>query len=157
MWHNFNIILTTALNSNTRVLSYFAVTILLIAASIIDYKQHRIPDNLVIAGAVTGLGFSLLDSYAGFLNSLIGGIAAGLVLLLIFYITKGGLGLGDVKLFGCVGIYLGLSGVVSAMLTAAFLSGLFSFVLICINRDNKKREIPFAPFILAGTLAAIIF
>lgn len=86
-----------------------------------------------------------------------GGMTAGLVLFLIYCITNGGLGLGDVKLFGCVGIYLGFFSTVSAMLMATVLSGLYSLVLICINRGNKKREIPFAPFILAGALAAIIF
>lgn len=153
---SFNAIFTTVLKNNSGVLSYFAVIILLIAASVIDLREHRIPDKLIAVGTVLGLVFSLLDPYKGLLNSLIGGITSALVLLLIFYITRGGIGLGDVKLFGCAGIYLGLNGIASAMLIAAFLSGLFSLILICINRDNKRREIPFAPFILAGTLAAIV-
>lgn len=156
MRHYFSTILTTSLNQNRGMFSYLAVIILLIAASVIDFKEHRIPDKLIVVGTVIGLVFSLINSYKGLLNGLIGGIAVTLVLLLVFCITKGGLGLGDVKLFGCVGIYLGFEDTFSALLTASVLSGLFSFVLICINRDNKKREIPFAPFILVGTLAAII-
>ena len=157
MGNNFILVHGRILTDNARELSYFAVIALLILAAIIDVREYRIPDKLVVVGAVVGLTFSLFDPPRGFLNSLIGGVAAGIVLLLIYYITKGGLGLGDVKLFGCVGFYLGIESTVSAMLIAAVLSGLFSLVLICINRDNKKREIPFAPFILAGTLAAIMF
>jgi prepilin signal peptidase PulO-like enzyme (type II secretory pathway) len=157
MRNHFYLILTSGLTDNIRLISYVAVIALLSAAAIIDIKERRIPDKLVLAGVAAGLVFSLLDMNSGFLNSLMGGVTTGLVLILIYYITKGGLGLGDVKLFVCTGIYLGLEGTVSAMLIAAVLSGLFSLGLICINRDNKKREIPFAPFILAGALVAIIF
>jgi len=135
---------------------YLAIVILLAAAAIIDIRKKRIPDKLVLAGTVAGLAFVLIDPQREFLNSILGGVTAGLVLLLIHYITKGGLGLGDVKLFGCSGIFLGFESTVSAMLISAILSGLFSMVLICLNPDNKKREIPFAPFILAGVLAVII-
>lgn len=140
-----------------RLLSYFTVIAMLAAAAIIDISTRRIPDRLVLAGAAAGMFFLLFDTYRGLLNGLMGGITAGLVLLVVHNITKDGLGLGDVKLFGCTGIYLGLEGAVSAMVTAAVLSGLYSLILICINRDNKNREIPFAPFILAGALGAMLF
>ena len=140
----------------SHYLPYLTIIILLAAAAIIDIRKKRIPDKLVLAGTVAGLAFVLIDPQREFLSSILGGATAGLVLLLIHYITKGGLGLGDVKLFGCSGIFLGLEGTVSAMLISAVLSGLFSMVLICLNPDNKKSEIPFAPFILAGVLAVII-
>ena len=156
MRNYFCLTFVPAFGFTTVLFPYLAVIVLLTAAAIIDIKERRIPDKLVFAGAAIGLIFSLFDSNRGFLDSLIGGVTAGLVLLLIHYITKGGLGLGDVKLFGCAGIYLGLESTVSAMLLAAATSGLFSLVLICINRDNKKRELPFAPFILMGVLTAVI-
>ena len=152
----YNMILAGAVISNINIASYLVVFAILITASIIDIRERRIPDNLIIAGVVIGLTITLFNPEHGFLDGLIGGTTAGLVMLLISCITKGGLGLGDVKLFGCIGIYLGLESTASAMLIAAVLSGLFSLVLICINRDNKKREIPFAPFIMAGALAAVM-
>ncbi|KUO69934.1 MAG: hypothetical protein APF77_17480 [Clostridia bacterium BRH_c25] len=142
---------------NIMLLSQFTLAAMLITAAIVDIRERRIPDKLVLIGAAAGLVFSMLDPQRGLLDSAMGGMTAGLVLLLIHYITKGGLGLGDVKLFGCSGIYLGLESTVSAMVAASVLSGLYSLILICINRDNKKREIPFAPFILAGVLVAILF
>jgi prepilin signal peptidase PulO-like enzyme (type II secretory pathway) len=157
MEDNLNIAIGRAVSDNAWTLSYFTVILLLVTAAIIDVREGRIPDKLVVAGIALGLAFSLFDSSGDILNSIMGGMASGLVLLLIYYITKGGLGLGDVKLFGCVGVYLGISRTVSAMLIAAVLSGLFSLALICVNRDNRKRQLPFAPFILVGALAAIFF
>lgn len=140
-----------------RMISNFTAVVLVLAASIIDIRERRIPDKLVLAGAFVGLLISLIDPQRGFLTGLLGGIRAGAVLILVRYITKGGLGLGDVKLFSCVGIYLRFEDTVSAMFIAAVLSGLYSLALICINKDNNKLELPFAPFILAGVLAAIVF
>lgn len=142
---------------NIGLLSYAAVIAMLSIAAVVDIKEHRIPDVLILAGTATGLIFSLLDPRKGVLSSFMGGMTVGLILLVIHCITKGGLGLGDVKLFGCTGIYLGLEHTASAIVIASILSGLYSLVLVAINSENKKREIPFAPFILAGVLAAIVF
>lgn len=156
MRHNLYLVSAPIIIDNIRLVSYPAIIALLIAAAIIDIKEHRIPDILVFFGAAAGLAFSLFDFRRGLWGGFIGGITAGLVLLLIYYIAKGGLGMGDVKLFGCVGIYLGFPDTVSAMLIASILSGLFSLVLICVKRVNRKLELPFAPFILIGVLAVII-
>lgn len=145
----------SASGENIKLLTYFTVTALLIAAAIIDIKERRIPDILVLIGTAAGLFFSLLDPNRKFLVSLAGGAAAVLLLLLVYYTAKGGLGLGDVKLFGCIGTYLELADTVSVMLIAAVLSGIFSLVLICIKRVSKRQELPFAPFILMGVLIAV--
>lgn len=149
-------VINSVLTGNISLLSNAAAVSFLALASIIDIRERRIPDRLVMAGASTGLVFSLFNQDRGLADSLMGGITSSFVLLLVYCASKGALGLGDVKLFGCLGIYLGLGGIVSAMLAAAVLSGLYSLVLVLLNRDNRKREIPFAPFILLGALAAII-
>ncbi len=133
-----------------------AVTILILAA-IIDIRTLRIPDRLVLAGAAVGLALALLDDGRGLSGSLLGGITAGTVMFLLHKITRGGLGLGDAKLFACMGIYLGMEDTLSAMVAAGVLSGIYSLILICISSENKKRELPFAPFILAGSLGVIFF
>lgn len=145
------------MNHSIGTISSIIAITMLTSAAVIDIRTHRIPDRLVLAGALAGLLFLLFDAQRGLVNGLIGGITSGLSMLLVHKITRDGLGLGDVKLLGCTGIYLGLEGILSAMATAVVLSGLYSLILICISRDNKKREIPFAPFILVGALGAILF
>lgn len=124
-------------------------------AAFIDIRTRRVPDRLILTAAMAGIAFLYVDQDGGWLDGLLGGAAAGLILLLVHWVTRGGFGLGDVKLFGCSGIYLGLVGVLSAMMLAFVLSGICSLVLICINRENRKREIPFAPFILLGILGTV--
>lgn len=152
----FNMLSAEALILNYDTSAYAITFCILTAAAITDIRERIIPDSLIIAGAAIGLTLKLYGPMEVFFDGLLGGLTAGSVLLLIYYIAKGGLGLGDVKLFGCTGIYLGFESIISAMLISALLSGLFSLVLICMSRNNKKREIPFAPFILAGALAAVL-
>jgi Flp pilus assembly protein protease CpaA len=153
---NFYLACRAIAEGNRELLSFAAVTFLLIAAAVIDIRERRIPDSLILAGVATGIILSLLEKDKGLLKGLLGGAAVGALLLLIYYLSKGGLGLGDVKLFGCTGIYLGFERTMSVMLIAAVLSGLFGLALVCINRKNRKSELPFAPFILAGALVEII-
>lgn len=143
------------MSHSVGMLSNITAVAVVAAAAFIDIRTRRIPDRLVLAATAAGLFFLFAGQGRGWPDGLLGGFTAGLVMLLVHRITRNGLGLGDVKLFGCTGIYLGLEGVLSAMVTAVVLSGVYSIILICISRDNKKREIPFAPFILAGTLGAI--
>ena len=139
------------------LVSNIAAAAILVLAAIIDIRTGRIPDRLVLAGAAVGLVLAPLNAQRGLSSGLLGGIAAGLIMLLLNRITRDGLGLGDAKLFACIGIYLGMEDTLAAMVAAVVLSGIYSLILICVNSENKKRELPFAPFILAGSLGVIFF
>jgi leader peptidase (prepilin peptidase)/N-methyltransferase len=69
------------------------------------------------------------------------------------------MGFGDVKLAGVVGMFLGFLGwgplVVGAFLMF-FLGGLGGVVLMAVGRAGRKTKIPFGPFIVAGTLIAVL-
>lgn len=134
-----------------------AALAILILAAVIDIRTRRISDSLVLTGAAVGLVLLLFDSQRGLSGGLQGGITAGMIMFLLHKITRDGLGLGDAKLFACIGIYLGVKDTISAMVAAVVLSGIYSLILICISSENKKRELPFAPFILAGSLGVIFF
>jgi len=145
------------MNLDAGIVSDITLVTFAAAAAFIDIRIRKIPDLLVLTATAAGIVFLFADRDRGWVDGLTGGVTAGLALLLVHWLTRDGLGLGDVKLFGCSGIYLGLEGVLSAMMTAVVLSGICSLVLVCINRENRKREIPFAPFILAGILEAVLF
>ena len=88
-------------------------------------------------------------------DSLIAGGIAFAALLLAAVAYPAGMGMGDVKLAGVMGIYLG-SGVAPAML-AAFLAGSIVGVAIIARegRDGRKKGIPFGPFLALGGLIGI--
>ena len=135
---------------------YILLSTILTWAAIIDMQKQIISDKLIAISALLGVVMVFLDPELSFLNALMGFVLGGGILLIVFFISKGSLGLGDVKLFACIGIFLGMDKVLSAMFVSALLSGLVGLVLIIKSDSNRKQSIPFAPFILIGTLYTII-
>jgi leader peptidase (prepilin peptidase)/N-methyltransferase len=85
--------------------------------------------------------------------ALLGGLALFLLYFLMAALYPKGMGLGDVKLAGVIGIFLGVLGV-GPLIVGAFgafvLGGLFSLVLLATGRAGRGSGIPFGPWMLAG-------
>lgn len=96
------------------------------------------------------------DYGLGILFSSILGFLIGLAVFGICYIvSRGGMGAGDVKLMAVLGFYLGGSVVISVMVLSVFCSAIYSIVNLVRKRTSLKAEIPFAPFVMIGTVLAM--
>jgi leader peptidase (prepilin peptidase)/N-methyltransferase len=90
---------------------------------------------------------------------LIGMVAVGLFYLLQAVIYPAGMGWGDVKLSGLIGLYLGWLGAavtVEGLLAGYLLAAATGIGLLVARRATRKSQLPFGPFMLAGALAAIL-
>ena len=106
--------------------------VILIAASWIDLKEHRIPNFLTFSALTAGFSLQLLlQGWDGLIYSL-SGLAVGFLILIPFYI-KGGMGAGDVKLMAAAGTFLGFEGALLAVgltLFAGSVMGIFLLVIL---------------------------
>jgi leader peptidase (prepilin peptidase) / N-methyltransferase len=142
--------------ANARLALELPFAALLIAVSEIDLEHRIIPNKLLLPAAAWGLaGGALLRTEH--LQELVGaGAGAFTFLLITALIHPKGMGMGDVKLAGVMGLYLGAS-IVPAMLIA-FLSG--SVVgAVMLARDGmaaRKSGVPFGPFLALGGLVALL-
>jgi leader peptidase (prepilin peptidase)/N-methyltransferase len=82
-------------------------------------------------------------------------LPAGLFVLSIPF-GQGAIGQGDLKLLVSVGLLLGASKLVSAVIAGAILAGVTVGVLLLFRRISLKSFIPYGPFLIAGTLWAIL-
>jgi leader peptidase (prepilin peptidase)/N-methyltransferase len=129
-----------------------------LALGIIDTEHHRLPNRIVLPSylvAIVMLGAAdiLSGDFSGLLRTLIGGAAMFVFYFGIAFAYPAGMGFGDVKLAGVLGLYLAFLGwgplIVGAF--AAFLvGGVFAIVLIAFKRVGRKGGIPFGPWMLAG-------
>jgi leader peptidase (prepilin peptidase)/N-methyltransferase len=137
-----------------------------VALALIDLDHQRLPDVLVLPSYLVGGALLALASWnpggasdwSALLRAAIGGVG-----LLLFYFAAAlaypaGMGLGDVKLAGVLGMYLAWFGW-GAFAVGAFgaflLGGVFSVVLIVTQRAGRKSGIPFGPWMLAGAFLGI--
>ena len=128
----------------------------LIALAAIDFDHKILPNKIVYPLAAYGVVATLLVDQDDLVENLIAGAGAFAFLLAAVIAYPRGMGMGDVKLAGAMGLYLGLS-VIPALL-AAFLSG--SVVgLAIIAREGaagRKKAVPFGVFLALGGIVGVL-
>src|SRR5215210_3005807 len=128
----------------------------LIALAAIDFDHKLLPNKIVYPLAAYGVIATLLVDRDDLVENLIAGAGAFAFLLIAVIAYPRGMGMGDVKLAGAMGLYLGLS-VIPALLVA-FLSG--SVVgLVIIAREGaagRKKAVPFGLFLALGGIAGLL-
>lgn len=90
-------------------------------------------------------------------SPIVGAIVATILLALIILVSRGGMGGGDMKLFGVLGIVLGLPHVLLAFFLACLLGAGVGIILMALKIVKRKQPIPFGPYIVGGTLLAYFF
>ncbi len=135
---------------------YFAA--LAVACTAIDIRHHRLPDFLVLPSYPITLAL-LLVATAGpgdvwdLGRAVLGGAALFAFFFLLAFINPAGMGGGDIKLAGVLGMLLAWFGwwpVVVGGMSAFFLGAILGLVLILTRRGGRKTDIPFGPFMFAG-------
>jgi leader peptidase (prepilin peptidase) / N-methyltransferase len=128
----------------------------LIALAGIDLDHRLLPNKIVYPMAAYGLGISLVVATGDFPEHVIAGVGAFAFLLIAVLAYPAGMGMGDVKLGGTMGLYLGVA-VIPALL-AAFLTGTL-FGLAVIAREGaaaRKKAVPFGVFLAIGGLVGVL-
>ena len=135
-----------------------------VALAFIDLDHKRLPDALTLPSyvVVTVLlgGAAVLGSDSGsFLRALLGGAAMFAVYFALCFAYPAGMGFGDVKLAGVLGLCMGWLGWGSwsvGLFLGFFLGGVFGIALIARRKGGRKTAVPFGPFMLLGALVAIL-
>jgi leader peptidase (prepilin peptidase)/N-methyltransferase len=134
----------------------WALISVLIVAAVIDLRHRIIPNRLILAGLVLGLPLVALQSWTSLLWGVAALFGAGLLMLAIAVVSRGGMGGGDVKLAALMGLYLGPAGVAAALFLAFLAGGAAAVLLLATGRKGRKDPVPFGPYLaLGGILAAL--
>lgn len=143
--------------------AFLALSTVVVILSAIDLEHRRIPNKILgpstlfalvlIAGAAVAKGeVSLLA------QSLLGGLAYFLPMLAIGLISAKGMGFGDIKFSGYLGLHLGWLGLGHVFIGAFagfFLGALIGVASIAAGRKSRKDFIPFGPSMALGAIGAI--
>jgi leader peptidase (prepilin peptidase)/N-methyltransferase len=150
---------------------YFVVAA--VRLTVVDVRHHLLPNRIVFPSYAVGgtlLPAAALAS-AGGAEAVVGDlpgtvvqVVAGAGILWVFYfvlrlVYPPGMGFGDVKLAGVLGLYLGYLGwghLFAGTFLAFLLGGLWSLGLLATRRGTLKSAIPFGPFMLGGAAAAML-
>src|ERR1700754_2156155 len=129
---------------------------MLIAVAAIDLEHRIVPNKILLPFAVYGVATAIALRSDMLPELAIAAAGAFLFFLLAAIAYPAGMGMGDVKLAGVMGLYLGLS--VVPALAIAFLTGTLVGVAVMFKHGagGRKKGVPFAPFLAFGGLVAIV-
>ena len=128
----------------------------LIAVAGIDAEHRIVPNRIVVPAAVFAVAAAGAVEPGHLPELVIAGAGAFTALLLAALAYPAGMGMGDVKLAGVMGLYLGVS--VLPALLAAFLVGSIVGIAIVAREGVRARKsgVPFAPFLALGGLVGLL-
>jgi leader peptidase (prepilin peptidase) / N-methyltransferase len=134
-----------------------ALTITLVAAAETDLEHRIIPNRLVAVSAIAAVALWAIVDPGRLPENLIAGAAAGGFLLAAAVAYPAGMGMGDVKLAGVMGLYLGTS--VAPALFIGFATGAVVGIGIVLIRgmSARKQGVPFGPFLGFGGIVALLY
>lgn len=133
----------------------FFVVGLLIEAYV-DFTHKIILDEVLIFLLLAGLAYTGVSGNA-WQESLFGSLTGSGLLGLICFLSKGGIGLGDIKFAGVLGIWMGVQGMLVNLYAAFFIGGVAALLLCALHKADMKSRIPFGPCLSAGAILGFFF
>lgn len=132
-------------------------TCILLVLAVIDLRHKLILNVIVYPAAAIALiiGFFLpeFDIYKGVL----GGAIGFAILMIPALVSRTGMGWGDVKMAGLIGLMTGYPRVFAGLLGGIILGGVTAVTLIILKKKTRKDTIPFGPFLALGAFLALIY
>lgn len=136
---------------------------LVILMGYIDYKEHIIPNPLVLTGIGVWLIASILEIFVGGTSVIdllrfsgLGFAVCGGLLLVLAVVLRSGLGMGDVKMFAMLGLIYGLSNTYSLLICTLIPMAIVAIVLLARKKVTRKSTLPMAPFTVLAFVIGIL-
>ena len=127
----------------------------------VDLVCHRLPDVLTTFAATFAIvGSTIRLALHPSLNALLawlGATAAAFLVTLVLAMIGSGMGMGDVKLMGVIGLWLGTFSFFAplwALIVGFLLAGPVALLLMVLRRMGRKQPMAFGPYLIAGSMAA---
>jgi leader peptidase (prepilin peptidase)/N-methyltransferase len=133
------------------------LTVAGVVLALVDWRTKRLPDAITLPSYP--ILMALLIPSGALVPGVYGMLALGSIYGLLWFVRPGGLGLGDVKLAGLIGLVTGALGPdawVVAAVGGHLLGGLYAAGLLVTRRGTLKSEFPFGPFMLTAAYAAVL-
>jgi leader peptidase (prepilin peptidase)/N-methyltransferase len=143
------------LGPGLELASSLVYVLLFVPIFFIDLERGIIPDVIVFPGMALALGLALLEGRA--VAAVVGGAVGFGLFLSIYYLARRGMGQGDVKLAGLLGLINGWPLILVAVLLSLISGGLVASVFLAMKAKGRKDPVPFGPFLVVGSFVTLLW
>jgi leader peptidase (prepilin peptidase)/N-methyltransferase len=152
-------LLAWRVGAEPELAAYLVLGVATVVLSFLDVALMRLPDVIVLPATALLLGaLTLTGEWDAIGRGLLAWGALALAHLAVAMVFPGGLGAGDVKASGLVGLALGFAGwgvLVAGLFYAYAGVGLAAAAVLALGRGRGRTHLPFGPFLLGGAVAAL--
>ncbi|WP_369801969.1 A24 family peptidase [Oceanobacillus sp. Castelsardo] len=122
-----------------------------------DIKYMLIPNKVLLFFLPFFILMRVLVPLEPWWSPIIGAIIGVVLLAIIIILSRGGMGAGDMKLFGVLGIVLGVQKVLLAFFLSCMIGAIIGVFLLLTKIVGRKQPVPFGPYIVFGSLIAYFY
>ncbi|TFB13924.1 prepilin peptidase [Filobacillus milosensis] len=141
---------------NELIIAWVFISLLVII-TITDLHYQLIPNKILLFFLIILVPLRAIIPTDPWYDAYLGGLVGFTVLLLIALVSKGGMGGGDIKLFGVIGLALGVSGTLMTLFLAALIGSIVGVIFMFFGKVKKGVPFAFGPFIALGALISYFF
>ena len=134
----------------------FVFVACLVVLTFVDFDYQIILDEVLILMLICGAAYVYFSS-GDYWDAIYGMGFAGGLMLLIFILSRGGMGAGDVKLSFILGLWLGLKASIVCLMISFILGGAIGVFLLATGIKQRKDPIPFGPFLCLGAVISLLY
>jgi len=127
-------------NNMVSIIEIILLLVYLIIAVCIDMRERRIPNKLIGIGLLSGIILIVLQMNNIYLYDRVGAFFLGIAILFIPF-AMGGIGAGDVKLLGLVGLFVGIKTLINISLISFLIGGAFALIVLALARLKQFKNI----------------
>ncbi len=127
-----------------------------LAVAVIDIEHRRVLNRLLAPAAVIAVALSLVLGTPRPGAALMGAAIGFLFFLALRLIYPRGMGMGDVKLAGVIGLVIGFPGVVSALFVGILAGGVAALAVLIVHRGRRGQSMAYAPYLVIGAWSALL-
>jgi len=121
-----------------------------LAIAVIDLEHRLVLNRMLLVAAPFVIAANLLIGEATITSILLGAVLGFGLLLVMALLTPGGIGMGDVKLAGVMGLATGLSGILFALSFGIFAGGIAAIAILVRHRFRRGQTMAYAPYLVVG-------
>jgi len=142
---------------NMEGITLAAYTCILITVFFIDLEKMLVLNVVVLPATVFALIFSVFLPDVGILESIYGALLGIGIMLVVYLVSRGGMGEGDVKLAAFIGAATGFPLILVSLFLAIVGSGVLATFLLVTKMKKRRDAIPFGPFLATGALITMFW
>ncbi len=157
LWYRYDLSLRQAQGKPLGLLLATLYTCFFVVIFFIDLEHRLVLNRVIYPAIVVALMAIPITPNQDAVKLLAGGLVGFGLLFLIAFIYPAGMGMGDVKLAAFIGLVVGFPAVFVALLISFVAGGSLGGGLLLTGLKGRKDPIPFAPFLVAGGMVAMLY